>query len=245
MPKSQANAETRCDESGWREQIGKVKCQENVPFQRCTGGTFPAPPVGKAGGNLSCLGSRGWNFSWPCGLSSGLCPPCQWGPAVSGLLPLLIPQLFESMCSYCWEPTTGDKQQHISCQVGLFFFFFSSLFLLLHSKMQTMEKWTGSSWQRAVLHCHLLQSQRCSSMEDGFIAENSEGFWRKGGMQWGQQALDHQFLLKIQSKCNIPHATGEIPLIYNHIQDTSAGSGHHSPQQGQRAGSSCHSWGTL
>lgn len=69
--------------------------------------------------------------------------------------------------------------------------------------MQTMEKWTGSSWQRAVLHCHLLQSQRCSSMEDGFIAENSEGFWRKGGMQWGQQALDHQFLLKIQSKCNI------------------------------------------
>lgn len=38
------------------------------------------------------------------------------------------------------------------------------LFLLLHSEMQMMEKWTSSSWQRAVLHCHLLRSEGCSSM---------------------------------------------------------------------------------
>lgn len=173
----------------------------------CTEGTFSAPPVGKAGENLSCLGIRGWNFSWLCRLSSGLCPPCQWGAAVSGLLPFLIPELLESMCSYCWEP--HNRRYPATDQLPSGFGFFSPLFLLLHSEMQMMGKWTGWSWQRAVLHCHLLQSQRCSSMGDGVIGENSEEFWWKGGLQWGQQALDHQFLLNVQSKCNIPHATGD------------------------------------
>lgn len=123
--------------------------------------------------------------------------------------------LFLSYLSRCAQiaesPTTGDTCHRSSAKC--FFLLFFCCFIVRCRWWKNEPAHPGSGQYCIAICCKAkgvpAWLRMAASWRMKLWERTYDRYWRKGGLQWDRGALDHHFFLNNQSKCNMPHGTGD------------------------------------